>query len=393
MSSTNEQKYSATNPQPAQPQRTIFNNWDEVEAYFSKRGYGFFYNCDFSKLDFSQKEAEQFFSRLGAYDSSCTWPEKIAPRMQHYLDAGKNPGLGVHHAQFTGKNVHIAIVDLPSCLNHPEFVGKIASYSIHLPKEQLNTPLATVSEMHGPCVISIAVGKTCGTAPDATMHYWATRFNPSYGLYRLECLKEILAYNQHASEEEKIRCLSCSWGRREDPEFEERTKLFEEIEKSGCMVFGGFYEHLQGRTHDGLSRNLNADLNSPQSYTPDSPVPANRLLIPQNNRTQASFTGGYLYNERGGTSWRYPYLSGVVTCAIEANPDIVKEENWQSKVWDALLETAIPVSKEKNANRIIQPIAFVDYIANKKYLEKDNKLEDQNSVQIQQAITSRSTGR
>ncbi len=381
-----KEEYSANNPAPRKFERTVFNSWEDLESFEPvQHGYWKFSNCDFSKLDFSSKKGQEFLKNLSGYDSDCIWPEEMAAQMVHNLEAAKDPGLGISRLGakgFTGANVNVAIIDQSAHLEHLEYAGKIVAYHPKFPLEQVQESDAVNSQYHGPAVISLLAGNLCGTAPGVKLHYWATpggfsKLNPEVGKAKLDSLREILEHNKKAiaegREDDVIRCLSCSWGSMDEPEFEERQKLFKQIEENGCMVFGGMYACFQGRMEGGLSRDLNADLNDVKSYATKDVK--NRLLIPYDNRTFAAQSGGYTYGDKGGSSWVYPYAAGVVACAIQANAEILKEKNWQNKIWKALMKTGIPVSDNEDASRIIQPEAFVDYIVNKRYLEKekDNK--------------------
>ena len=60
----------------------------------------------------------------------------------------------------------IAIIDQPSLRNHIEYEDRIIHY------EEIDVQ-GVKPQMHGPPVCSIAVGKSCGVAPAASLVYYA----------------------------------------------------------------------------------------------------------------------------------------------------------------------------------------------------------------------------
>lgn len=107
-----------------------------------------------------------------SFNSETVWPGDLPSGYDHsaIMENGKNPGLYVdalHGEGITGKGVSIAIIDQTLFTDHPEYNNNLALYEeIHvLPNESVS--------MHGSAVASIAVGKTCGVAPDSKLYYWA----------------------------------------------------------------------------------------------------------------------------------------------------------------------------------------------------------------------------
>ena len=154
-------------------------------------------------------------------------------------------------------------------------------------------------------------------------------------------------------ESKKIRFLSCSWGQELPPH---RAKLFQQLEDEGMMVFGGCWGLSKNRHIVPLKRNIKKAPNNIRAYQEifHPKLRKNCIGVPKENRTFAS-KDGYTFDHIGGTSWTFPYLAGVGACALQANLDFVKQQGWQDKLWQLMFETGVPVSKEPNANRIIQP--------------------------------------
>jgi hypothetical protein len=103
------------------------------------------------------------------FDSLTKWPEpnKLPEGFQpaDLLEKGKNPGLGIRKLNeegIDGKGVGIAIIDQTLLKEHIEYADRLVRYE---PIDARGVPV----QMHGPPVCSIAVGKTCGVAPKASL--------------------------------------------------------------------------------------------------------------------------------------------------------------------------------------------------------------------------------
>jgi hypothetical protein len=162
------------------------------------------------KLDLTDQN--QRLSEL-PFDNHTKWP--AAGKLPKGFDAaslledGKNPGLGVrelHKQGIDGRGIHIAIIDQPLLREHREYKERLVEYT---EIEVEGAPL----EMHGPPVTSIAVGKTCGAAPGASVHYYAV---PTWKWWNEHCkpyaatLERIIERNKTLSGAEKIRVVSLS---------------------------------------------------------------------------------------------------------------------------------------------------------------------------------------
>ena len=138
---------------------------------------------------------------------------------QKIMELGKNPGLGtrsLHTQGITGQGVGLAIIDQPLIVDHPEYADRMQLY------EEINIAPHAASEMHGPAVASIAVGKTTGVAPEADLYYiacYAGDFGPggpanfTYNFhYIAQGIQRILDINRQLPEGRKIRVISISVG-------------------------------------------------------------------------------------------------------------------------------------------------------------------------------------
>ena len=101
------------------------------------------------------------------------------------------------------------------------------------------------------------------------------------------------------------------------------------------MIFGGYYNCYNPNRRWPYLGGSKVDIASdaPDNLKPLFGCKENTLIVPQNQRTFASFYGGYLYTEQGGSSWTFPYLAGIVACGLQACPNYTKQKDWQDKLW------------------------------------------------------------
>ena len=130
---------------------------EEVDDYNGK-------SVDLTKYNLTANEYKWL-----SFDEQTKFPDEGMPEWfdpESEIELGKNPGFGIrelHKKGITGKGVNIGIVDQELHL-HEEYKGKIRYY--YNANEMRHD-----ASMHGPAVTSLAVGETCGTAPDANVYY------------------------------------------------------------------------------------------------------------------------------------------------------------------------------------------------------------------------------
>jgi len=269
-------------------------------------------------------------SKLSAltFDSLTVWPPGdqlpagFNPRT--LLEQGKNPGLGVrklHEKGIDGRGVGIAILDQPLLKDHEEFRDKITRY------EAVEVD-GVEPQMHGAAVVSIAVGKSCGVAPGASVYYFAA---PSWKWLRnepwAEQLERIVDLNSQIHDTPKIRVVSISLGAfSERPNYARWRQALQKAEQANILVVTCDPDFL----HIGTLRRIeNHDEPQPGDYQrglygrPDAV-----LLVPAANRTLASFRGCqvYTYDRTGGMSWTVPYLAGVAALAWQVDPNLTPHQ-------------------------------------------------------------------
>ncbi|NLI75686.1 MAG: hypothetical protein GX442_04500 [Candidatus Riflebacteria bacterium] len=265
----------------------------------------------------------------------------------------RNPGLGIralHRQGITGKGVNVAIIDQPLLLEHEEYKGKIATY-VPIDCEGVGP------QMHGAAVSSLLVGETCGTAPGASLFFFA---EPSWKrdyAPRTAALRRILAFNTGKEPTARIRVVSVSIGFNQDfQNLEEWKRTLEEARRSGLIVI-----HC-ARDIFGVGCPLYKDADDPSNFEiccfakgRRAELPAGLLYVPIDNRTVASFAGEkeFTFGAKGGLSWGAPYLAGVIALGFQIAPDLSEED-----VFRLLRGTGTPF----NGGVIVNPGGFIQKI-------------------------------
>lgn len=272
--------------------------------------------CDITQLDLTEDQ----LLNLCIDKTTVMTPEQKAI-LEPYMEATKNPGLGIHqlHQQgLTGKGVNIAIIDQPLGM-HQEYADNIIGQVHDINSEEMGWNEAS---MHGAAVTSIAVGENTGVAPDAGLVYYSAvnmskdpedikaykekiqneialalhSDDSGYVEYlqgRLEnidrfgactsnqpyvdAINKILDANEQLPENERVSVVSISWGfDRLAPGYEELQKAIQRAKEQGVFIVStAIEEHYStelsdGSTHSfntcGANRNPKGDLDDAGSY-------------------------------------------------------------------------------------------------------------------------------
>ena len=325
----------------------VLRNEGDLDKFGTFWGYS---GVDLSRLDLSQKG--ELLKKM-PFDSRTVWPEP--DRLPHDFDPkavmewGKYPGLGIkklHDQDVTGKGVHVAIIDQPLLLGHIEYRDQLVSY------KEIETGNVD-PQMHGPPVASILVGKTCGVAPEAVLHYWA---EPSWkGDYKYRCiaLEQIIQFNKGKEKSEQIRVVSISKGFSPSEANLDRWKaLLEKAKKSGIYVV-----HCSSMGF-GAGCRFMKDSDNPANYRlcsfygGDVYRQSGTFFTPIDHRTTASAKArdAYTFWTRSGLSWGAPYYAGVVALGIQVNPDLRPDQ-----IDKLLYDSGWDFQK----GRLINPVGFV----------------------------------
>lgn len=315
---------------------------------------------DLTDLDLSRQKQRLLTWR---FNEKTAWPtpDKLPPDFspQTIMHNAKNPGLGIHqlHEQgITGKGVHVAIIDQPMYLGHPEFKGKVASYR--------DMGCGSESSMHGPAMTSLLVGHQCGTAPDAHVTFVAV---PSWLLdaaYYARALDWIISHNRTLVPDRKIRVVSVSAAPSgpgtlfvHNPHHQSLwDQAVARAKEDGILV-------LDCTKHQGFIAGCRLDHQDPGKLHTCVPFTHKEhfdthLFVPMAPRTVAQeFEKGkytYQYCGDGGLSCAIPYAAGVLALGWQVRPEIAGEQ-----MKDLLFESAY---QHETGAKIIHPAGFIERV-------------------------------
>lgn len=299
---------------------------------------------DLSKLDFSRSLDDL---RFATFDDRTVWPpsEQMPPDFdwQYIMDLGKDPGLNIrdlHTQGITGKQVGIAIIDQTLLTSHQEYKDQLRLYE---EMDDIRGGWLT-TQMHGPAVASLAVGKTVGVAPQADLYYIATARggNGKDFSYLARAIERILEINELLPDNRKIRVIAMAigWGPQVEG-YEALTRAVKAAQQAGMLVVCSSIQEIHGFKFHGLGREPTSDANTYTSFEPGlwwatrfytEERFSDRLLVPMDARTTASpgGTDEYVFYRQGGWSWSIPYIAGVYALAAQVEPQITPEQFWST---------------------------------------------------------------
>jgi hypothetical protein len=342
---------------------------------------------DLRSTDLSAADALSSLSDLlfADFDDDTIWPkpDKMPKGFDPaaIMELGKDPGLGVRtlHAQgITGKNVGIAIIDQPLLTDHVEYATQLRLY-----EEQYIQP-GTESQMHGPAVASIAVGKTVGVAPEADLYYiagwpgtWDGRGGFAYDFSNTaQSIRRIMEINASLPRDRKIRVISISVGWSNSQKgYADVMAAVAEAKKAGLLVVSSSLQATFGLAFDALGRAPMADPNAFESYEPGlwlaagffSREPTTRyrssdlLWIPMDSRTTASPTGSskYVFYRAGGWSWSIPYIAGLYALACQVDPSVTPDSFWKKAMETGRTIQVAHEGKSYPLGPIVDPVSLM----------------------------------
>ena len=263
------------------------------------------------------------------------------------LDLGKNPGLGIrslHDMGIDGRNVGIAIIDMPMIVDHVEYGKQVRLY------EEINIISDAESEMHGPAVASIAVGKTIGVAPNADLYYIAappgdgftdSPENFTYNFhYYSQAIQRILEINLGLPAEHKIRVISISAGWTEDKNgADDMNTSVQQAKDAGLLVVTANLKQTYGINFLGAGRDPQPTRTISILTYPDCIWLTTFLVATASLVGWSSLwtlgplparigTQDYAFYRQGGASWVIPYIAGVYALAAQVKPEVTPDEFW-----------------------------------------------------------------
>ena len=335
-----------------QERQIVLRDKDDLKKFDAFWGFA---NVSLANLDL--KSHAQILETM-PFDSQTKWPgyEKLPEGFDpaHLLEDGKNPGLGIrslHKQGIDGRGVGIAIIDQPLLKDHIEYADRIVRY------EAVDVQGVPV-QMHGPPVSSIAVGKTCGVAPGASLYYFAVpmwkRENKPY----CDIIDKLIKLNEDPKTTQRVRVVSISTGMfPQQANFDRWKEVLKKADQNGILVVTCAQDSIQ---YGMLARIGGKDPDDPASYHSGIyGVRPGAVLVPTSNRTTASHTGSdvYTYWREAGTSWAAPYLAGLAVLAYQVDPEI------EPKTIVTLLQNTAVQTK---VGTVIQPENFIQTVRKSK---------------------------
>ncbi|UCC23412.1 MAG: S8 family serine peptidase [Planctomycetota bacterium] len=289
------------------------------------------------------------------FDSLTKWPglEKLPAGFdpKKLLEEGKNPGLGIrklHEQGIDGRGIGIAILDQKLLQNHVEYAGRIVRY------EERNLPYNQPLPMHGPPIVSIAVGKNCGVAPKAFVFYYAAMTTLEHKV-QADCINEIIKYNETNPETGRIRVISISASPEEASDNHAFLKARKKALDTGIIVVTCSSVFLD---YGRLNLIEGRDPDKPENYRVSGyGGPGCKLNIPTGNKTIATHQGTnvYKYERDGGHSWAAPYIAGLAALAFQVNPDVQPE---------TIVEQLVKTATHTRIGPVVNPSGFIEAIKN-----------------------------
>ncbi len=368
--------YICRNPQPAD-YRSMINKGAPLTNLPTFNPANPWFSVDLRSADASRLDLRNLAADLehANYDSQTIWPPK--DQMPATFDAvrvlelGKNPGLGVRGLQaqgITGHGIGIGIVDQTLLTRHSEYAGRIKWY------EEINVEGWRPSEMHGPAVASIAVGKTVGAAPEADLYYIAVRTYEMSSLLHnyAQGVRRLLEINRRLPKEHRIRAISLSVGYGPStPGYEDFISAVKEAEAQGIFVAWCWNKRFPIK---GLGVPSSANRDDFNTYTipqwlepPSHDSISGPLFVPMDSRTTASPTGvnDYAFYGPGGVSWTVPYAAGAYALAAQVAPDITPEQFWSLAVKTGHHVRMKDNGRDVAAGQILDMAALIKALAEK----------------------------
>ncbi len=332
----------------------VLRNEEDLNRFDSFWGYA---NVSLAHLDL--REHIELLEKM-TFDSLTVWPEsdKLPKGFDPatLLEEGKNPGLGVrslHEQDIDGRGVTIAIIDQPLLRNHQEYTDRLVEY------EPVGLMTAMMSpQMHGPPVSSIAVGKTCGVAPKASLRYFAVQGGIPDNKPYCYVINKLIDFNKDRDISEQIRVVSISNGMfRQGANFDRWQETLTRAEKNGVLVVTcdpAFLRYGTLALIPGRDRDKPSGYRRGKYYHSDSV-----LFIPAGNRTIASYRGPdvYTYDRTGGMSWAAPYMAGLAALAYQIKPDIDPK---------AIVDLWLKTATQTDVGPVVNPIGFIEVVRNLK---------------------------
>jgi len=337
--------------------------------------------CDLTHKDLRGLDLRQSLSLLrdyASFDTATRWPP--AGRMPlgfnpaQILALGQNPGLGLrslHARGITGAGVHIAYIDQTLLLDHQEYGDRLVRY------RELGS-VALEPEMHGAAVASLAVGRSVGAAPGASLTYYAAQYVLPEGgrtfIHVAAAIEEIIQRNEELPPAERVRVIGASIGvGQSDQGVEDLRAAMQRAKEAGVLVvLTNTLPEDYGIEFQGMDRDPLADPDDFGSYRPgiylrrlyyEAPEQfTGHIWLPMDARTRAGFIGpaDYAFDRQGGKSWAVPYLVGVYALALQVRPDLTPEAFFEAAAGTGVFTTLTHEGREYRFGPILDPAGLIE---------------------------------
>lgn len=344
----------------------------------------FYFGIDVRNIDCSQLDLSAYNAQHFTFDYKTVWPTDPAKMPKDFdpqaiMELHKNPGLGIHELHkrgLTGKGLSIAIID-QLLADHKEYHDNL----VHYEEIGYDDPRCSskAGAMHGSAVASLAVGKTCGVAPDAKLYYFAanTRVDANNNLIPYEkgkvsshnfarAVERIIDINTELIKkgEKPIQVVSISTGwMAEADKTGEWAKAVKHAQQTGLVILDSCWFIDYPHMLDGLGQKYNGDPDKPESYDlwfrtkpkHKNPLCGQEVAFPMNHRTTASpySSTGYAHYNAGGFSWKTPYVAGLFLLARQVNPNVTAKH-----FYETALKTSSPTAD--GIGRIANPVRLIN---------------------------------
>jgi hypothetical protein len=241
----------------------------------------------------------------------------------------------------TGRGYGIAVIGPTLQVDHNEYMNRIKLY------EEINVD-EHLAEANGTELLSLAVGKNLGIAPDADLYYIATTFHTNTGQldYNLfaDALGRIIEINRFLPKNRKVKTvfiISTPFTKL-DAGYKQMIKAIENAKKEGMFVVCSNSLEQYGYILDGAGRDPYKGVNDLQAYRapiriedavrekkfdPEAYPRENSILAPMDSICVASPTGYYEYSyyNYGHDLFPMAYVGGLYLLACQINPNITPE--------------------------------------------------------------------
>lgn len=314
---------------------------------------------DLSNMDFTGK-SDLLFTLT--FDTNTKWPSK--DKMPEDFDPsklmeqGKNPGLNIRKLQqegYAGKGITIAYIDQHILLNHEAYKN------VNLHNYEIQNDGQINPSMHGPAVLSLLAGKDEGIVPDAEVYFFGHNGMKDDNEYEARAFEKIIELNKTLPDNKKIKIVGMSHGA-DDSLSQEYAKHLRDAQdkarKSGIIVV----DVSCGMATCGVSEfkdrddYLNYQISNWEKPSNESFF-NNKLFVPADFRTTAEGYKNdpkqYAYWGSGGFSWGVPYITGVITMALQINPNLT-----ESEAFKYLYKSGY----DFNGGKLINPEGFISMV-------------------------------